>query len=339
MINFNKDKYFQSLEKINKLDYKSYFNKKILITGANGLIGGSLLDFFMYLNEKKEANINIYVLVRSNLKKHTFFEYTKVNIITQSVTDSIVIDDSLDYIFHTASNAHPKAYSEFPVETMLTNLLGTMNILELAKIKKAKLINVSTSEVYGNIFDENKCMKSETDYGYIDILNSRACYPESKRASETLINSYIQEYDVQALTVRPAYIYGLRFNPNNTRADVEFIKSCLAKKDIVLKSKGLQKRSYCYVLDCVDAMLCVGLFGKNGCAYNISSDTGNMELVQFAQKLANYSGVKVVFNLSDIPGGSTINNSLLDNSRLKELGWNEIFGVDEGIKDIFKLVD
>lgn len=339
MINFNKDKYFQSLEKINKLDYKSYFNKKILITGANGLIGGSLLDFFMYLNEKKEANINIYVLVRSNLKKHKFFEYTKVNIITQSVTDSIVIDDSLDYIFHTASNAHPKAYNEFPVETMLTNLLGTMNISELAKSKQAKLINISTSEVYGDGVNENKYMKSENDYGYIDILNSRACYPESKRASETLINSYIKEYNIQAITVRPAYIYGLRFNPYNSRADVEFIKSCINKNDIVMKSKGMQKRSYCYVLDCIDAMLFVGLYGKNGSAYNISSDSGNMELVQFAQKLANYSGVQVVFNLSETPGGSVINNSLLDNTRLKKLGWREIFGIDEGVKDIFRLVE
>lgn len=315
-------------------EIKTFFDKSILITGANGLIGGSLLDFFFFLNEKYQANISLAVVVRKDLEVHDFFQEQKAARIIQSVEEVIHFDGDLDYIFHTASNAHPQAYDLYPVETIMTTVAGTKNTLELAKEKDAKLIFVSSSEVYGEL-PEGAEHHVENLYGLIDILSPRSCYSESKRLAETLIVSYIKEFGVEASIVRPAYIYGARFAEANTRADVDFIKKCLAKENIVMKSKGSQRRSYCYVLDCVSAMLAVALKGENGAAYNISSDSGNVQLIDFARKLAEISGVELIFNIQESGAGSPVQNSLLSNEKLKGLGWNEGFDLSEGIRDTF----
>ncbi|RRD32261.1 NAD-dependent epimerase/dehydratase family protein [Streptococcus minor] len=338
MRKFNKNKYFSSLSKIIDPQLSAISDKSVLITGANGLIGGSLLDFLMYLNQEHDANIRISVLVRSQLEKHDFFDYETLNVIVQSVTDSIDIENEVDYIFHAASNAHPKAYDLYPVETSLINVIGTNNILLLAKEKKSKVIFISSSEVYGELAD-GKSEHVEDDYGYIDILSPRACYSESKRMAETLISSYIKEYGVQGVSVRPAYIYGPRFSESNSRADVQFIKNCLNNEDIVMKSEGLQFRSYCYVLDCVMAILFIALKGENGQAYNVSSDTGNVQLVDFARAMANCANVNLKFELSGSVGGSPVMNSLLSNKKLKSLGWEEKFNFDDGVRDTLAILD
>ncbi len=332
---FNKDNYFSSLNKIVTEETKNFFNKSILITGANGLIGGTLLDFFLFLNSEYQANISLSVVVRSHLDVHDFFRNQVINQMIQSIEEPIHFASDLDYIFHAASNAHPKAYDLYPVETIMTTTMGTMNTLELAREKAAKLIFVSSSEVYGEL-PEKAEFHLEDKYGMIDILSPRSCYSESKRLAETMIASYIKEFGVEANIVRPAYIYGARFSETNTRADVDFIKKCLSKENIVMKSKGTQKRSYCYVLDCVSAMLTVALKGEVGGAYNISSDSGNVQLVDFAQKLAEIAGVELMFELQNTDSGSPVQNSLLSNQKLKALGWEEVFELSDGIQDTFR---
>lgn len=337
MRQFNQIQYFKSFSKIYEPYLSIFANKTVLITGANGLIGGTLLDFLMFLNQEYTANITINVLVREDLKKYPFFDYSRINILRQSVTDKIEFEGVLDYIFHAASNAHPKVYDLYPVETAITNIQGTTNLLELCRHTKARLVFISSSEVYGEL-EKGKTMHDENSYGYINILSARSCYSESKRMAETLISSYIKEYDVNALSVRPAYIFGPRFSEKNTRADVEFIKRCLHKEDIIMKSEGLQERSYCYVLDCVSAILLVAARGNTGEAYNISSDSGNVKLVTFARELADIAKVKLSFDLKGVKGGSPVKNSLLLNEKIKSLGWVERFSLTEGIRDTFNIL-
>lgn len=337
MRNFNQGRYFNALSKFSTNRLEKFKGCSILITGANGLIGGTILDFFQFLNETCDYNISITVLVRGELQKHKFFDYDKINIINSDINVFINCDTPFNYIFHAASNAHPKAYTDWPVETALTNIIGTKNLIELAQRYNARLIFISSSEVYGEDLLDRE-FRAEKDFGYIDINTSRACYSESKRMAETLISCYISEYDLDAIIVRPAYIYGPRFSENNTRADVEFIKNALTGENIVLRSEGLQKRSYCYVLDCCYATLLTALLGEKGEAYNISSDSGNVLLRDFALKLAKKCNVNVEFQLEKVSGGSPVQNSLLNNEKLKSLGWSEIFTLDSGIDSTIELL-
>jgi len=334
---FDKGRYFRSLSKIVCSDITRYFNTSILITGANGLIGGTLLDFFMYLNIKYQANIRLIVIVRSVLEKHSFFDYEEVTVLQQSVTDPIIFKDNVDYIYHTASNAHPRAYDKYPVETIQANVQGTSRVLEFARQKEAIVIFTSSSEVYGE-FPEGRAAEDSAGLGFIDPLSSRSCYGQSKRMAESLIAAYHKEYGVRAMSVRPSYVYGARFSDKNTRADVEFIKCGLDQKAIIMESKGLQLRSYCYVIDCVCAMLLVGLKGKYGEAYNISSDSGNVRLFEFAQSIAHYADIPVIFDINKDRSGK-ITNSLLSNEKIKQLGWKEHFSLIQGIEDTFKLLE
>lgn len=338
MRKFNKTSYFNSFAKLPISTAEKFKGSSVLITGANGLIGGTLLDYFLYLNDVHLADIKISVIVRKSLQKHDFFDYTNVNIILNDIIEYSDVNLNVDFIFHTASNAHPKAYSEEPVETALANILGTKNLIELALKQKAHLVFTSSSEVYGEAFNE-KSYRSENEYGYIDILSPRSSYSESKRAAETLIASYVDEYGLKSSIVRPAYIYGARFTESNTRADVSFIKNALANEAIVLHSEGLQKRSYCYVIDCINAMLVVALSGGNGDAFNISSDSGNVMLRDFAKEIAMQANVDLVISPQTTVGGSPIQNSLLSNEKLKSLGWKEIFSLTEGVSDIFKIFE
>lgn len=334
MRKFNEKQYYLSLEKINNPLFKHFFGKRILITGCNGLIGGTLLDFFMFLNKKYQANIKIICLVRQDLKKHMFFDYSDISIIKQDIREEIKIDGGLDYIFNIASNAHPQAYDKEPIDTMLTNIIGVKNTLELAREKNSILLYTSSSEIYGELKEgcENHI---ENQYGFIDILNPRSCYSESKRAAETLISCYAKEHCVKSIIVRPGYIFGARFSEHNTRADVEFIKNVLLDKDIILKSPGKQYRSYCYVLDCISAILFTLNYKHYNEAYNIASDTGNVKLSEFASKCAELGGKTLIHQYTEVKGGSTIQNSLLSNDKLKMTGWKENFSLKEGIADTF----
>lgn len=328
---FNQNAYFSQLKRLVTPESRLLFGKQILITGANGLIGGSLLDFFLYLNKEYQAGITLYALVRSQLEVHDFFKEEAIRVLQQSVTEPIAIEGDLDFIFHAASNAHPKAYHDYPVETIMTTVSGTQATLELARQKSAKLIFISSSEVYGEM-PAGQEQHLENHYGVVDILEPRSCYSESKRLAETLLASYVKQYGVQAVVARPAYIFGARFSESNTRADVEFIKKCISGQNIVMKSEGLQQRSYCYVLDCVSALLAIALFGEDGQAYNISSSLGNVRLREFAASLAKTAGVELIFDLAPTQGGSMVVNSLLSNQRLKQLGWVEQFSLDDGVK-------
>lgn len=334
MRKFNEEQYCASLERIYSPVFNEFFGKSILITGCNGLIGGSLLDFFLFLNKKYQANIQIICLVRQSLEQHLFFDYSPVTVMKQDVVQNIEFEGELDYVFNIASNAHPQAYDKEPVETMLTNIIGTKNILELAKVKNAVVLYVSSSEVYGEL-ESGRENHIENYYGFIDILNPRACYSESKRATETLISSYAKEYGVRSVIVRPGYIFGARFGESNTRADVEFIKRVLSGQDIILKSEGLQYRSYCYVLDCVSAMLFTLIHKQYNEAYNISSDTGNIQLFEFAMKCAEIGNQKLIREYDVVKGGSPVQNALLSNEKLKLTGWTECFSIEEAIADTF----
>ena len=251
----------------------------------------------------------------------------------------------VDFIIHGAGNAFPDLVSKQPVETMQGNILGLIGLLEYAKDNNVnRLLYISSSEIYGRI--DNHGSYKEGDYGYIDILNVRNSYSVGKRASETMCISFSEEYDMDAVIVRPGHIYGPTASVNDNRVSSQWPYAVSRGNDIIMKSNGEQLRSYCYCLDCASAILTVLLKGKKREAYNISNSNTVISIREMAEILASSAGVKIKMEIPSERERRIFNpmsNSSLDNTKLVDLGWEGCFSHTEGLshtvqilKDIMK---
>lgn len=334
------------LEDINNSIKNIEFPKdtSILITGVSGLIGSFLVDALMTINEAREDNLKIYGLARNvdNLGSR-FSKYMNSNnleFIKGNIIEGIPNEIEFDYIINLASNADPKNYALYPVETILTNIRGTQNILEYCKKhNKCRALLTSTFEVYGEV--ENGLDIKEEDYGMIDQNVIRSGYPESKRVSELLVKSYVEEYKVDALIVRLSSIYGPTMKFDDSKAAAQFIRNALKRENIVLKSKGDQKRSYTYVSDCVQGILIALLHGTSGEVYNVSNPKSTISIAEFAKIVATESSTDVVFdspNFIETKGFGKKMDSVLSSQKLMELGYSPLYNAEKGIHNSIKIL-
>ncbi len=320
------------------------YGKKILITGASGMVCSSVIDVIAWLNNNCDAKIRLILAGRSKDKIDTRFakvlNKNEYDFIKYDATKINSVDLEVDYIIYGASNANPAIYFKEPVETLLGNIIGLDAALRVANANlKSRLLYISSSEVYGNRNEESKKPFEEEDYGYVDILNPRACYPNGKRAAETLCAAYGQEYGVDFVVVRLGHIYGPSITKDDMRASASFTRDVANGNNIVMKSAGAQLRSYCYTLDCASAILAALVNGKRGQAYNVSNKNSIVSIRDMAMALADVGGVDVVFeNPSDAEKKSynLMSNSALDSSKLETLGWKACFNLDEGMKSTIK---
>ena len=321
-------------------DVEDLYNKSIMITGITGMVCSSAADLLIYLNKERGAGIRIIAASRDEKALRERFTGLDPDLVPEffkyDATSSEKIDFSgdIDYIIHGASNANPEIYAAEPVETIMANILGLEKMLALAREKKAKLLYVSSSEVYG-IKDGVDPFREE-DYGYIDILSGRAGYPSSKRAGESLCVAYSMEYGVEPVIVRPGHIYGPTIKANDNRASAEFTRKALKGEDILMRSKGAQLRSYCYTLDCASAMLTALLKGKSCNAYNISNPDSICTISGIAHAIAEVSGIEVKYAevSEDQKGFSPMTNASLDSGKLEALGWIPAFGLEKGVRSM-----
>lgn len=317
--------------------------KSFLITGASGLIGSCLIDLLMLACEKG-INNQIYALGRSakKLEKRfpNYLDLSNFHIIEQDICYPINDNLNFDYIIHAASNADPINYAKYPVETMKTNLLGIINVLESARLHSGCRVELlSTFEVYGNT---GKDEYMESDVGFLDFNTLRACYPESKRAAETMARCYNEEYNVDITIGRLSSIYGPTMAEDDSKAHAQFIRNALAGKNIVLKSKGEQKRTYCYVVDAVTAILYILFHGRMGETYNISNENSVVTIAELAQIVAEIYDRDVVFDLPselESKGFSKPQNCILDNEKLRNLGWRAKYDIRKGIKECLSILE
>ena len=310
-------------------------NKSFLITGSTGLLGSVLIDALMLANHRN-ANISVYAVGRNKEKVfERFGEYYDddyFHFIEQDVRQPLPNEINVDYIIPLASNTHPLAYSQYPIETIEINVKGAEYALEKAVECDATVLYPSTVEIYGNARGEDVFTEDFT--GQLNLSTARACYTESKRVSEALCQSFIAEREVKVKIVRLSRIFGPTMLMSDSKASSQFIIKALNGEDIILKSKGEQYFSYTYTADAVSAMLTVLANGENGVPYNISNELCNVHLKDFARYCAEWAGKNVVFDLpSDIEkkGFSVAMQAILDNSRLKSIGWIPKYEMKEAI--------
>lgn len=336
---------FYDIVNFNKyIDFKLLLNKTFLITGSTGLIGTYLIDFLMFLNEKYDLNIKI-IAVAKNLEKlnQRFMNYKSSRnfcFIIQDIISPFNIDDKIDYIIHTASPANPFYYANFPVDVIKANIMGTINMLELCKNKKSKLILTSSGEVYGEQTHDGNGF-TEAQPGIVDSSKVRSCYTESKRCSETLVSSYVHQYNVNAMVARLSFIYGPTYSQDDTRVIFQFVNNFINSSDIIMKSNGEQIRSYTYVSDCIIGLLCMLLNGKNGEIYNISNPKSIISIRDIALKLKELSKSKlnIVFDFPDSKesiGYSPFKNAVQNSSKLMNIGWKPQYDFDAGLELMIK---
>ena len=280
-------------------------DKRIMISGATGLIGSFLIDVILENNIINKLNCMVYALSRNTEKaKIRFSKYSNdphLIFIPYDVKNPFIQDNlkTIHYVLHLASNTHPLQYSTDPIGTITTNIIGIQNMLDFAVEHRAtRFAFASSNEIYGEnrgdveFFDENYC-------GYINSNTMRAGYPESKRCGETLCQAYKAQKELNVVIPRFTRSYGPTMLMSDTKAISQFIKKGIAEEDIVLKSAGKQFYSYQYVADSVSGLLTILLCGKNGEAYNIAEEHSDIMLKDLAAAIADISGKKVVFEIPD----------------------------------------
>ena len=314
------------------LPYENLKGHTVLVTGATGLIGFHLIKALLTIGD-----IKIIALIR-NINKakeiYTKEEMQHISFVIGDIVEKINIDVQIDYIFHCAAVTTSKTMINNPVETIITSVNGTNNILKLAAEKKSKsVVFISSMEMYGS-FDDDAGETTEEKIGYIDPLKVRSNYPESKRLCENMCIAYLHEYNVSVKIARLAQTFGAGILPWENRVFAQFARSAMNETDIVLHTKGLSEGNYCYTSDCITGLLTILL---NGEAYNISNPKNHTTIANMAlmvaEKIAD-NKIKVIY---DIPETNTFGYAAdtkmkLNSDKLQKLGWKPQVDLEEAYK-------
>jgi len=321
------------------LPWEKLSGANVLVTGATGLIGSCLVEALMY-NPKRDYNV--YASGRNEERAHLRFKSFEndkcFHFIKHDVVQPIDCDIKFDYIIHTASNASPNFFSKYPVEIVKTVVCGVDNLLSYGLNHGLKrFVYVSTGEVYG---EGDGRVFTEEYSGYVNCTSPRSCYPSSKRASETLAMCYASEYGADVGVARPCHTLGPHFTESDNRVYAQFIRNVLNGEDIVMKSAGTQYRSWCYVEDCVSALLYILLKGKCGEAYNIADKDSVVTIRELAEKIAHVAGRKVVIQAAsenEQKQFTPIKRAVFDTSKLESLGWSITGTMEEKLRKTIEL--
>ncbi|NBK91817.1 NAD-dependent epimerase/dehydratase family protein [bacterium 1XD21-13] len=328
----------EALYKEHGMEWSRIKNTSILITGACGMLPAYMIWMLIYLNEYENYHIRILALCRSAERAYAVFgEYARKDyfeLIMADVTEPFQVEQELDYVIHAASISGSQYFGMDPVGVIMPNVQGTRYTLELAREKRAKgYLYFSSSEIYGRIEKE---FIEEKDCGYLDSMNLRSCYGESKRLGENLCKAYSHQYALRTVVVRPAQTFGPTMNlKQDKRVHAEFVSNILNQEALLIKSDGLSSRNFCYIYDGVFGYFKALLDGNAGEAYNVSNPACKITIRGLAELLVKTfpeKELKIVYANHD--------NAYLENpykkqstisvDKLKALGWTPRISLEEG---------
>ena len=221
---------------------------KILVTGGAGFLGSYICESLLSLNHEVIALDNLYTGSKDNINH--LLNFPKFEFIRHDITFPIFLE--IDGIINMACPASPKSYQKDPVQTIKTNVHGAINLLGLAKRTKSRILQASTSEIYG---DPKTKPQNEEYWGNVNPVGIRSCYDEGKRAAETLFSDYYRQHSVDIRIARIFNTFGPRMAVNDGRVVSNFIVQALKNEDITIYGDGNQTRSFCYVDDLISGLL------------------------------------------------------------------------------------
>jgi len=298
---------------------------RILITGGAGFIGSHLTERLLSEEHEVIAIDNFFTGSRDNVKK--FLDNKNYEVIRHDVTVPFFAE--VDMIFNLACPASPVHYQKFPVQTLKTSLLGSINMLELAREKNARIIQASTSEVYG---DPNISPQIETYWGNVNPIGIRACYDEGKRASEALFFDYNRQFNLDIKVARIFNTYGPNMALNDGRVVSNFLVQALQNLPITMYGDGLQTRSFCFVSDLVDGLFKLA-FSKDGIQGPINlGNPKEFTMLQLAELIIELTGSKSKIEFKPLPADDPKQRRPDILKAQSELSWNPVIELREGIE-------
>ena len=298
--------------------------KRILVTGGAGFIGNHLCRELLRQDNEVICVDNFFTGRKDNiidLIDNPYFE-----IIRHDIVNPILLE--VDEIYNMACPASPIHYQYNPIKTVKTNVIGMMNMLGLAKRVKAKILQASTSEVYG---DPEIHPQVESYRGNVNPIGIRSCYDEGKRVAETLCFDYHRQEKVDISVVRIFNTYGPNMLENDGRVVSNFIVQCLKNEDITIYGDGSQTRSFCYVSDLVQGLIKM---------MNKSNFTGPVNLgrpqentvLELAQKIKEMTGSTSKISFNPLPSDDPVKRRPDISLAIKELDWQPIVNLEDGLK-------
>jgi dTDP-glucose 4,6-dehydratase len=302
--------------------------KTALVTGGAGFIGSHICD---YLLEKDFRVLCMDNLITGSLENIEHIREGDFIYLNHDITEFIDIKENVDYIFHFASPASPIDYLQLPIQTLKVGALGTHNILGLTKVKRAKMILASTSEVYG---DPKVHPQTEDYWGNVNPVGPRGVYDEAKRFAEAMVMAYHRQQGVSTYIARIFNTFGPRMRKDDGRAIPNFISQCLDNKDITVFGNGEQTRSFCYISDMVE-----GIYKMVNSGYHYPVNIGNpeeMSILNLAKNIKKLTGSKSKIVFQELPKDDPkVRRPDISKAR-KILKWKPEVGFEKGIAETIR---
>jgi len=329
------------------INWNRFKNKTVFVSGGAGLLPSYFVQSLLHANTLYNLKLKVICMSRSfqSVDKRLGYWLSDpclkiiIHDVTHSIPDNIMPSD---YVIHAASQASPKFFSIDPVGTLLTNTIGTQHLLEYAaRSKSEKFMFFSSGEVYGIPLNPAEPI-TETSYGYLDPMNVRSCYAESKRVGETMCVSWAKQYDLHTIVVRPFHTYGPGMELDDGRVFADFIADVVAKKDITIRGDGSEKRSFCYLADATVGFLSVLLNGANSEAYNVANPSCEISMKNLAKLISDLfpdRSIKIRFEDSESKKKylkSPVLQSLPSIEKIKKIGWLPETSLEEGFSKTIK---
>lgn len=299
--------------------------KRILVSGGGGFLGSHLCDRLLKEGNEVLCVDNFFTGNRRNI--HHLLDNKNFELLRHDVTHPLYVE--VDQIYNLACPASPIHYQFDPVQTTKTSVIGAMNMLGLAKRLKIKILQASTSEVYG---DPEIHPQPESYRGNVNPIGPRACYDEGKRCAETLFFDYHRQHGVDIKVMRIFNTYGPRMHPNDGRVVSNFIVQALKGEDITIYGDGKQTRSFCYVDDNIDGMYRL-MNSRDGFTGPVNiGNPGEFTMIELAELVIELTNSKSKLVYMPLPQDDPLQRKPIIDLAKKELGWEPKVQLREGLQ-------